>query len=340
MKISVTTTKLAAAHGMFRIARAAATHFDAAFVTIEHEGFFGMGEARPSVYYDGETVQTVVDVASQTGPLLGDDPFLLDDIMDRVSAAFPKAHASITAIDMALHDLIGKMLGVPLYKYFGLNPAKTPATSYTISIEEPAVMAQRAAAVRDFKILKIKLGLGRDVEILQAIRDVTDMPIRVDANTGWSKEQAVENLTQLAKFNIEFCEQPVPPGDNAALRFIKERSPIPIMADESSVTLQDLPGLIGCVDAVNVKLMKCGGMRQAVKMIHFARACGMKVMLGCMVETSVAITAAATLSPMVDYSDLDGNFLLEFDPYIGATNQTGRHILPNRPGPGTLPRKA
>lgn len=199
-------------------------------------------------------------------------------------------------------------------------------------------MAERAGAVKDFKVLKIKVGTDRDEEMLTAIRDETDLPIRVDANTGWTKEQAVENINRLEKFDIQFVEQPIPPGDNEALRFVRERVNLPIMSDESSVNLADLPGLVGCVDLINIKIMKCGGLREALRMIHFAHAHGMGVMLGCMLETSVAITAAAHLSPLVEYADLDGNYLIADDPFEGVTIADGRLILPDRPGLGVRER--
>ncbi len=338
MRLSARVMKLSASHGMFRIARETITTFNSAVVEIEHEGLVGLGEAAPDRYFDGETAEVVLKTVKAAGPVIGKDPFLIEDITAEVARKFPKAHATLCAIDMALHDLVGKMLGVPVYRMLGLNPDRTPVTSFTIGIEEPKVMAERAAAVKDFKVLKIKVGTKRDEEMLRAIRGATDLPIRVDANTGWTKEEAVRNIEKLAKFDIQFVEQPIPPGDNEALRWIRERAALPIMTDESSVNLKDLPALVGCVDAINVKLMKCGGLREAIRMIHFAHANGMKVMLGCMLETSLAITAAAHISPMVEYVDLDGNFLIADDPYEGIALKGGRHILPDRPGLGVRER--
>jgi L-alanine-DL-glutamate epimerase-like enolase superfamily enzyme len=334
MKLSARIIKLSASHGMFRIARSEITKFESAVVEIEHDGLVGIGEAAPDPYFDGETAQVVLKTAKAANKIVGKDPFLIEDITAELARKFPKAHATACAIDMALHDLVGKILGVPVCKMLGLNPDRTPATSFTIGIEEPKVMAERAAAVRDFKVLKIKVGTKRDEEMLRAIRDVTDLPIRVDANTGWTKEEAVRNINRLAKFDIQFVEQPIPPGDNEALRFIRERAALPIMTDESSVNLNDLPGLVGCVDAINVKLMKCGGLREAIRMIHFAHAHGMKVMLGCMLETSLAITAAAHISPMVEYADIDGNHLIADDPFDGVQLRDGRQMPPDRPGLG------
>ena len=338
MKLSARPIKLRASHGEFRIAHETFTDLENVVVELEHDGVVGVGEAAPWVYYGDETVDVVVKAVEAANAMIGDDPFLIEDITTALAEAFPNAPAAVCGMDLALHDLVGKLLDVPLYRMFGLDASKTPVTSFTIGIETPGVMAERAAAVTDFKVLKIKIGTDHDEEILSAIRGVTDMPIRVDANIGWTKEEAVRNINRLERFDIEFVEQPIAPGDNEALRWIRERVNLPIMTDESSVNLKDLPGLVGCVDAVNVKLMKCGGLREAVRMIHFAHAHGMKVMLGCMLETSIAITAAAHLSPMVEYADLDGNYLIAEDPFEGVTISNGRLILPERPGLGVRDR--
>ncbi|HUV38202.1 MAG TPA: dipeptide epimerase [Planctomycetota bacterium] len=338
MKLTAHPVTLAASHGMFRIARAEITSIENVVIEIEHDGVVGIGEAAPSIYYFGETAETVVKTVAAAGEIVGDDPFLIEDVTARLREAFPEAPAAVCGIDLALHDLVGKLLDVPLYRLLGLNPDRTPVTSFTIGIETPEVMAERAAAVTDFKVLKIKIGTRHDDAILSAIRDVTDLPLRVDANIGWTKEEAVENINRIARYDIQFVEQPVVPGDNAALRWIRERVSLPIMSDESSLTLADLPGLVGCVDLVNVKLMKCGGIREALRMIGFAHAHGMGVMLGCMLETSIAITAAAHLSPLVEYADLDGNYLIANDPYEGVTLGDGRLILPDRPGLGVRER--
>ena len=338
MKLSTRIIKLGFAHGVFRIARSEVRERENVVVELEHDGVVGVGEAAPIAYYDHEDAKAVVETVEAAEKLMGDDPFLIEDIVARVAKAFPKSHAGVCAIDLALHDLVGKLLGVPVYRLYGLNPQKTPVTSFTIDIDEPGVMAERAAAVNDFKVLKIKIGLGRDEETLKAVRDVTDLTIRVDANTGWTREEAVEKINAIEKYDIEFVEQPIPPGDNEALRFIREHVNIPIMADESAVALASLPGLVGCVDSINVKLMKCGGLREAIRMIHFAHAHGIKVMLGCMSETSISITAAAHLSPMVQYADLDGNLMIDHDPYKGAEIDDGRLMLPDAPGLGVSER--
>jgi len=207
MKISARIIRLGYKHGEFRIARGSSTECENVIVEIEHDGVVGIGEAAPIPYYDNETAQSVVETAKKAESLLGDDPFLLDDIVERVAKTFPKSHAGVCAIDLALHDLVGKVLGIPVYRFYGLNPAKTPLTSYTIAITEPKVMAERAAeAAKRFKVLKIKIGLDNDEEVLKAMRGVTDITLRVDANTGWTKEESVDRINMLEKYDIEFVE--------------------------------------------------------------------------------------------------------------------------------------
>jgi len=338
MKLTARPVKLGASHGMFRIARQEITDFENVVVELEHDGVTGIGEAAPQLYFGGESKDVVLDTVAKAKALIGDDPFLIEDVTTALADAFPDAPATVCGIDLALHDLVGKLLGVPVYRMLGLDAAKTLVTSFTIGIDDPKVMAERAAAVTDFKVLKIKIGTDHDEAILGAIREVSDLPLRVDANIGWSKEEAVENINRIERFDIQFVEQPIAPGDNDALAWVKGRVNLPIMADESSVDLASLPGLVGCVDLINVKLMKCGGIREAVRMIHYAHAHGMGVMLGCMLETSIAVTAAAHLTPMVEYADLDGNYLIADDPFEGVTIADGRLILPDRPGLGVRER--
>jgi L-alanine-DL-glutamate epimerase-like enolase superfamily enzyme len=339
MKLTAQTIDLHTANKEFRIARAVQSAFQVVILRVEHDGVVGLGEAAPSAYYGGENVAAIHETVAAAQDLLGDDPLQLEDITARLGEAFPERYATVSGIDIALHDLAGKLLGVPVYRMLGLNPALTPVTSYTISIDEPSLMAERAAAAaKSFKVIKIKVGTERDDERLAAIRAATDVRLRLDANTGWDKEETIRHLERWAGYGIEFVEQPIPPGDNEALRWIRQRSPVPIMADESCVDSRDLPGLVDCVDAINIKLMKCKGLREALRMIHIARAHGLKIMLGCMLETSIAITAAAQLSPLVDYADLDGNLLLADDPFTGVTVRDGRLVLPDGPGLGIRER--
>jgi len=307
-------------------------------VEVEHEGLVGLGEAKPSLYYFGETLETVAATAARAPDVLGDDPFQLETVTAALVEAFPDAPATVAALDMALHDMVGKALGVPLYRLFGLDPAATPRTSFTLGIDEVPMMLTKLEEAREYPILKIKVGEPGDVEMLRAIRDNTDAVIRVDANTNWAVDEAVEKINQMAELGIELVEQPIKPKDFDGLRKIRENSPVPIMADEDSITAADLPALVGCVDAVNIKLMKCRGLREAMRMIHVADTLGMDVMLGCMAESSLALTAAAHLTPLTKYADLDMNLLITNDPFDGLKVRDGKIILPNRPGIGAVPR--
>ncbi|HEX5570613.1 MAG TPA: dipeptide epimerase, partial [Ktedonobacterales bacterium] len=247
--------------------------------------------------------------------------------------------AAKASVDMALYDLLGKRLGAPVYQLLGLNPDRAPLTSFTIGIDEPAVMARKAKeAAKTYKVLKIKIGTERDLETVRAIREATDVTLRVDANAAWTPKQAIRRIRELEPYDIEFVEQPLPPTDLEGIRFVREHVALPIIVDESCVTESDIPGLVGAVDGINIKLMKCGGIHHALRMIHTARAHHLKVMLGCMIESSLAITAAAHISPLVDYADLDGHLLISDDPWEGVAVEEGRLVLPERAGLGVRPR--
>jgi L-Ala-D/L-Glu epimerase len=321
----------------FRISRGVQSISPGVIVEVNSDDYTGYGEASPSEYY-GESVETVFACVTMFAGNLGDDPFAIEDIMlrlDKIIGLNPSAKA---AVDMALHDIMGKMLNVPLYKLLGLNPARTPRTSFTIGIDTPAQMAKKALLAKNYPILKIKVGTRHDLEILKAIREVSSATIRVDANAAWTPKEAIKTINALAPYNVEFVEQPVAARDLAGLKLIRDNVPVPIIADESSVTCEDIPRIADGVDGINIKLMKCGGIRHALKMIHIARAHNLRVMLGCMIESSLAITAAAHLTPLVDYADLDGNLLIDNDPYLGVTVENGKLILPDRPGLGVQAR--
>lgn len=317
----------------FRISRGVQHISPNAVVQINYDEYTGYGEAAPDEYY-GENQQTVLACISSFAGNLGDDPFVIEDIMHRLDKVIRLNPSAKAAVDMALYDLIGKALGVPLYKLLGLNPKHTPHTSFTIGIDTPVEMARKALVAKDYPILKIKVGTKHDLDIIKAIRDVTNAVIRVDANTGWTPKEAIKMINALAPYNIEFVEQPVAAHDLAGLKLIRENVPVPIIADESCVTVEDIPRVAGHVDGVNLKLMKCGGIRHALKMIHVARAHNLRIMIGCMIESSLAITAAAHLTPLVDYADLDGHLLINDDPYVGVTVERGKLILPETPGLG------
>jgi len=321
----------------FRIARGVQLTSPNAIVQINYDEYTGYGEAAPDEYY-GENQQTVLACVSAFAGNLGDDPFVIEDIIHRLDKAIRLNPSAKAAVDMALYDLMGKVLGVPLYKLLGLNPKHTPHTSFTIGIDTPVEMAKKALIAKDYPILKIKVGTKHDLDIIKAIRDVTNAIIRVDANTGWTPKEAIKTINALAPYNIEFVEQPIVAHDLPGLKLIRDNVPIPIIADESCVTVEDIPRVAECVDGVNLKLMKCGGIRHALKMIHVARAHNLRVMIGCMIESSLAITAAAHLTPLVDYADLDGHLLISDDPYVGVTVEKGKLVLPDSAGLGVKVR--
>jgi L-Ala-D/L-Glu epimerase len=317
----------------FRISRGVQHTSPNAIVEVNHDDYTGYGEASPTEYY-GESVETVFACITMFAGNLGDDPFLIEDIMQRLDKIIRLNPSAKAAVDMALYDIMGKMLNVPLYKLLGLNPARTPRTSFTIGIDSPAEMAKKALLAKNYPILKIKVGTKHDLEILKAIREVSAATLRVDANAGWTPKEAIKMINALAPYNIEFVEQPIPARDLAGLKLIRDNVPVPIIADESSITCEDIPLIADCVDGINIKLMKCGGIRHALKMISTARAHNLRIMIGCMVESSLAITAAAHLTPLVDYADLDGNLLIDNDPYEGVKVENGKLVLPDRPGLG------
>jgi L-alanine-DL-glutamate epimerase-like enolase superfamily enzyme len=314
----------------FRIARGAESVARSVVVHLQWNGLTALGESAPSERY-AESIDSV-RAALGTHRLL-DDPYLLDAQL----AGLPPA--ARCGLDIALHDLIGRDLDRPLYRLLGLDAALTPRTSFTLGI---APIDETLAKVRDIAahpILKVKLGAGDELETIAAIRAIYTGTIRIDANEGWTPERSVALLAELARFDIEFCEQPIPAGSPERLRWIRDRSPIPIVTDEDSRDAGDLAALIGCVDGINVKLVKCGGIRGALAMIHAARALGFKIMLGCMVESQILATAAAHLSPLVDWADLDGPFLTASDPYDGIGYVHGKIVLPSGPGLGVTAKQ-
>ncbi|MCY4568583.1 MAG: dipeptide epimerase, partial [Candidatus Poribacteria bacterium] len=273
----------------FKIARRA-TDVSRQVISVEIDG--GIGETAPARLY-GETVQTVSVALEAIAPALPKDLDAIQDAMAVVDATLGGNYAAKSAIDMALHDRLGKRLGVPLYQLWGLNPHKTPCTSFTIGLDEPEVMAEKTRHAEAYPILKVKLGTPQDIEILQKLREVTDKPIYVDANTAWTPKEAVRKIRELAWYGVELVEQPTKPNDLVGLKFVREHSELPIIADESVKRASDIPALAECVDGINIKLVKCGGLLEAYRMISVARAHGLSVMLGCMIESSLGITAAA-----------------------------------------------
>ena len=304
-------------------------------VEITWEGVTGYGEASMPQYL-GQTVESVCAFLSRVDLGQFKDPFLMEDILDYVDSLSLDDTAAKAAVDIALHDLVGKLLGVPWYKIWGLNPAKAPSTTFTIGIDTPDVVrAKTLEAVGKFNILKVKVGLSSDEEMISTIRSVTDVPLAVDANQGWKdRSKALDEIFWLKEQGVVLVEQPLPVGSLDDTAWLTERSPLPIIADESVQRLADIRGLAGAFSGINIKLMKCTGMREAHAMVSSARALGMKVMIGCMTETSCAVSAAAQLSPAVDFADLDGNLLISNDRFEGVTVVDGKLCLPSTPGIG------
>jgi L-alanine-DL-glutamate epimerase-like enolase superfamily enzyme len=323
----------------FATARSASDIAHNVLVKLRLGGLEGLGEAAP-VHYYGQSQETCLRALRRMAPYLrGCAPFDLEAILKELGHRFPREPSAIAAVDLALHDLIGKKLGLPLWKYWGLDPAVTPRTSFTIGIASLEKVVAKVGEAEKYPVLKIKVGVANDLEILREVRRLAPKKtLRVDANCGWTVRETIAKARALEKLGIEFVEQPIPPGNNAALRKIKESIGLPLMTDESSLVPEDVPALRGCVDGINIKLVKCGGLRAGMRMIHTARACGLKIMLGCMIESSVLISAAAQLSPLADYADLDGNLLITNDPFRGVKiNSQAKLLLPEAPGIGVGP---
>lgn len=322
----------------FTISRSSRDISPVVLVELEQDGIVGYGEAAPSRRY-GETVETVQQFLAGLNLGQFDDPFQLERILDSVNGAADGNTSAKAAVDIALHDWIGRKLNIPLWKYWGLDKNKTPISSFTIGIDMPEVIERKVREADEYPILKVKLGGENDNEIIRAIRKVTKKTLRVDANEGWKvRETAVEKIKWLEQEGVEFVEQPMPATDLAGTAWVRERVNLPLVADENSLRLHDVPKLQGVFDGINIKLMKCTGLREAMQMVHTARACGLKIMVGCMIETSVAISAAAQFTPLIDYADLDGAALTNNDPFDGVTLAKGRLILSDRPGIGVVKR--
>lgn len=322
----------------FIIARGGQSDYRTAWVRLtDQDGHEGWGEAAPSKFY-GETADSVAAALKLYGSALPDDPFNLEDAERRWETMLRGNAAARAALSAALHDLVGKRLGVPVYRLWGLDPCKAPKSTFTIGLDTPERIKAKVREAEQFPILKVKLGTDHDLEILRAIREATDKEIRVDANCGWTVKGAIRMLPVLDEFGVTVLEQPLPPDDLDGLAVITAQSDIPVIADESCKTVADIPPLVGKVDGINIKLAKCGGLREALRMIAVARAHGLMVMVGCMIESSLGITAAAHFTPLVDIVDLDGAALLSNDPFVGAHIDGGQVTLPSAPGLGVRRR--
>jgi L-alanine-DL-glutamate epimerase-like enolase superfamily enzyme len=307
-------------------------------VEIEYDGVVGYGEASMPPYL-GQSVETVMAFLQKVDLSQFSDPTQLEDILAYVDSLSEGDTAAKAAVDIALHDLVGKLVGAPWYKLWGLNKEKTPSTTYTIGIDTTEVMKQKTLEVAgQFNILKVKLGRDTDKEMIEAIRSVSSLPIAVDVNQGWTdRGYALDMICWLKEHGVVMVEQPMPKDRLDDTAWVTERSPLPVFADESLQRLGDILPLKGVFSGINIKLMKCGGMREAWKMVNMARALGMRVMVGCMTETSCAVSAAAQFSPAVDFADLDGNLLISNDRFRGMEVVGGKITLNDLPGIGLTP---
>jgi len=313
-------------------------HRDTVLVRYRNEGVEGLGEGAPIVRYGEDAVAARRALEGIRDRVKAEDPWRLETLLGRAFARLEDQYAARAALDIALHDWTGKRLGVPVYRQLGLDPAHAPLTTFSIGIDTPEVTRQKVREAEEFPVLKIKVGLDSDETTIDAVRSVTDKPLRVDANEGWKdRETAVRKIEWLAARGVQLVEQPMPAAMLEETRWVRERVEVPVFADEACGRASDIPRLAEAYDGVNIKLDKAGGLREALRMIHTARACGLDVMLGCMISSSVSTTAAAHLSPLVDYADLDGHLLIANDPWSGVKVREGRLILPDRPGLGLLP---
>jgi L-alanine-DL-glutamate epimerase-like enolase superfamily enzyme len=303
---------------------------------IAYDGLVGYGEASMPPYL-GESHASALEFLSKVDLSKYKSPFELEDILRDIDAIAPGNPAAKASVDIALHDLVGKLVGRPWCTLWGYDKDAAPYTTFTIGIDTPAVVRQKTQEAKEFKILKVKLGRDTDKEMIEAIRSVTDKPITTDVNQGWlDKEKALEMIHWLKDRGVVLVEQPMPKERVDDLAWLTERSPLPIIGDEGVQRLADVKKSVGVYHGINIKLMKCTGMREAQKMLIVARALGLKVMIGCMTETSCGISAASHLSPMVDWADLDGALLIKNDVYDGTKIVGGKVTLTDRPGIGVV----
>ena len=312
---------------------------DTVHVRLVSGGITGYGEGAPIVRYKEDAAGAKRAIESVSEYLAAADAREFAKLNAEIFRRLIGQYAAKAALDIALMDWVGKKFGVPLYRYFGLDKNAMPVTTYSIGIDKPDLVRAKVREAEAFPVLKVKVGLHSDEEMIAAVRSVTDKPLRVDANEGWGdKEEAVRKIAWLEKQGVEFVEQPMPAHMLEETAWVKMRSALPLIADEACRHPADIPKLVGVYDGVNIKLMKCGGLQEAFRMIQIARALQLKVMLGCMIESSVGVAAAAHLAPLADYADLDGNLLIANDPFTGLGMDRGKILLPEAPGLGVAPR--
>lgn len=319
---------------VFTVASLSRTTTPVVLVEIEYDGITGYGEASMPPYL-GESQESVMAFLKRVDLSKYPDPFDLESILTDIESLAFHNTAAKAAVDIALHDLVGKLIGQPWHRIWGFNKAKAPNTTFTIGIDKADVVRQKTKEASGFKILKVKLGKDNDKEMITSVRSVTNVPLTADPNQGWKdKFYALDMIHWLKEQGVVYVEQPMAKERRDDHAWLTERSPLPILADESCQRLADIPNVVGAYSGIVIKLMKCTGMREAHKMITLARANNMKIMFGCMTETSCAISAASHLSPMVDWADLDGMLLIKNDAFSGTTVNDGRLVLSDAPGIG------
>lgn len=337
MKLTTRVERLHLRH-TFRISRGAEDTSEVVIAEIEHEGVTGLGEASPSEYY-GETPRSVEEsLRGISRWLSGEKPEHFRHVLDDARSRLGPARGALCALDLALMDWNGKKLGWPLHRFLGLDPARVPPTSFTIGIDSIPRMVEKLRETGDWPVIKVKLGTAEDLEIVRALREHSSARFRVDANCAWTAAEAIEKSRELASLGVELIEQPLPPDRLDDMERVRRESALPVFADENAVVPEDVPGLAGKFHGVNIKLVKCGGILPAIRMVHLARTLDLRVMFGCMIESSIACTAAAQLGPLADHMDIDGPLLITDDPYRGVEYSRGAVRLPGGPGLGVEKR--
>lgn len=333
MKMTVRPYTLELKH-VFTVATLSRTTTPVVLVEIEYDGMVGYGEASMPPYL-GESQESVLAFLKRVDLSRYESPFELEAILAEIDTLAFHNTAAKAAVDIALHDLVGKLIGQPWYKIWGFDKNKAPITTFTIGIDKGDVVRQKTKEAAGFKILKVKLGKDNDKEMIESVRAVTNVPLTADPNQGWKdKFYALDMIHWLKEKGVVYVEQPMAKERYDDHAWLTERSPLPILADESCQRLSDIPSIVGAYNGIVIKLMKCTGMREAHKMITLARANNLKIMFGCMTETSCAISAASHLSPMVDWADLDGMLLIKNDAFTGTTVNEGKLVLRDEPGIG------
>ena len=338
LKLSFKPNELKLRHA-FNLARNSRTTTPDVLVQLEYDGIVGYGEASMPPYL-GESIESVTKFLGNLDLGQFNDPFRIEEILSYVDGTAPDNRAAKASVDIALHDLLGKIIGQPWYKIWGLSPEKTPNTSFTIGIDKADVVRQKVDEAAPYKVIKVKMGLDNDKELVEIIRSKTDKPLCVDANQGWTdKEKALDMCHWLKERGCMFVEQPFDKKMIDETAWLRERSPLPIIADEFCQRIPDVMRAYQVYDGINIKLMKSTGLHEAYKMAVLAKSLGMKLMIGCMTETSCAISAAAQLAPMADWVDLDGNLLIANDSFDGVKVVDGKITLTDKPGIGATPIK-